>query len=128
MPGVLHRMRNRFQRLAIGLLVLAPALLRAHEVIVEQTVAMTVQPRDGRLSVQLHIPAPALGGVQLPKNPDGTLDPARLDEPLRIVAADTARSLDLQQHDVVLAQPVATARLGADRASIDVELIYQTAD
>jgi hypothetical protein len=48
-------------------------------------------------------------------------------ERLRLVAADFARNLELQQGDTVLPATVDSARPGADGASIDVELRYPNA-
>jgi hypothetical protein len=109
---------------AAGILVLT-ALVRAHDVAVEQIVEVTVQPRGDELAVRLHVPASALGDAQLPALGDGTLDTARLAGPLQITAAETARALDLQQDDTVLALLRSSASVGSDRRSVDIELAYR---
>jgi len=112
--------------LVLAALICASALVRGHEVPVEQVVEMTVQPQGDRLSVRMHIPATVLAAAKLPRLSDGTLDGAGSDGPLRIVAADAARNLDLWQDETALASPEMTARIAADRVSVDVDLLYQT--
>jgi len=102
---------------------LLPVVLRAHD-ISDQIVDIVVQPRGETLAVRVHVPAAVLGYAKLPRLDDGTLNVAGLDGPLRIVAADVARNLDIQQADQTLAAPTATASVGADRNSVDVDLTY----
>ena len=85
---------------------------------------MTVQPRGDRLIVRAHIPATALADARLPRLAGGTLDLTTIEQPLLVVAADTARNLDVQHGRVSLGSPQMTAHVGADRASVDVELTY----
>ena len=118
-------MRHRW--LALGGCVLMSAVVCAHDVPVEQRVEMTVQPQGDRLTVRMHVPVTALGDARLPRLPDGTLDPARIDGPLQIVSAEVVRNLDMQQDETALSAPVTTATLGADRASVDLELTYRVA-
>jgi hypothetical protein len=108
----------------IGGCLLAPTLAYGHDVTVDQVVEMTVRPLGNRLLVRLHVPATVLGEAKLPRLDDGRLDPAAVDRLLPVVAADTARNLDLRQDDVSLGSPVAMATLGADHVSVDVELEY----
>jgi hypothetical protein len=94
----------------------------AHEIVVEQIVEVTVAPRGSQLVVQMHVPAAVLVDARLPHRPDGTLDADATS--LAIVAADLARNLDVRQADAALAMPIASARIGADRRSIDLDLTY----
>jgi hypothetical protein len=96
----------------------------AHEVIVDQVVDVVVMPNGTQLIVRLHVPVTVIGDANLPRLSNRLLDVTRIADALPIVAADIARNLDVQQGDEVLPDPVATARVGADRASIDVELTY----
>ena len=96
----------------------------AHELFFAQVVEMVVEPQGNQLLVRLHVPVTVLGDANLPRLSNRTLDLTRIGDALPIVAADIARNLDVQQGDEVLPDPVATARVGADRASIDVELTY----
>jgi len=98
------------------------ATLSAHEVIVEPIVDLTLEPQGDRLLVRLHVPAAVTGDAGLPGLLRG--DPAAIGDRLRIVAADIARNLDLQQEDASLADPAVTVRPGDDRTSIEVELRY----
>ena len=98
--------------------------LSAHEVIVDQVIDMVVEPHGDRLLVHLHLPATVLGDANLPRLAGGLLDPAIGADRLQAVAMDVARNLDLQQTDIGLPEPAATARIGADRASVDVDLQY----
>ena len=96
----------------------------AHDIAVEQPVEMVVQPQGARLVVRLHVPTTLLPEAKLPRLQDGQFDAPAIDGLLRIVAADIARNLDVRQEDAPLAAPTTTVRVGADRASIDVELVY----
>ncbi len=104
------------------LMAVCSAVLLAHEVVVEQIVEVTVAPRGDQLVVQMHVPAAVLADARLPHRADGTLDADAA--ALAIVAADPARNLDVRQNDAALAMPKASARIGADRTSIDVDLTY----
>jgi len=96
----------------------------AHDIAVEQPVEMVVQPQGARLVVRLNVPATLLAEAKLPRLQDGQLDAPAIDGVLSIVAADIARNLEVRQEDVPLAAPTTTVRVGADRMSIDVELVY----
>jgi hypothetical protein len=98
------------------------ATLSAHEVIVEPIVDLTLEPQGDRLLVRLHVPAAVTGDAGLPGLLRG--DPAAIGDRLRIVAADIARNLDLQQEEASLADPAVTVRPADDRTSIEVELRY----
>jgi hypothetical protein len=108
---------------ALVALVVGAARLSAHEVVVEQIVEATFTPRQATLVVTLHVPTAAVGDPGLPGLLQGN-DAAAIEERLRIVAADIARNLDVQQADTNLPAPVATVRPGSGGASIDVELRY----
>jgi len=112
---------RRLAPLVAGLLL--ATTLGAHD-ISDQIVDITVQPQGERLVVRLHVPTSVLGYAKLPRLTDGTLDVDALDGPLRVVAADIARNLDLQQAERTLAASSATAAVGADRRSVDVDLTY----
>ena len=111
---------------AILVLLMAQAPLSAHQVVVYQIVEMTVEPQNDRLVVGLHVPASVAGDPALTRLLQ-TGDEAALEDHLRIVGSDIARSLDIQQEEATLPAPVATVRPGADRASIDVVLRYDIA-
>ena len=96
----------------------------AHDIAVEQPVEMVVQPQGARLVVRLNVPATLLAEAKLPRLQDGQLDAPAIDGVLSIVAADIARNLEVRQEDAPLAAPTTTVRVGADRTSIDVELVY----
>jgi hypothetical protein len=113
-------------RLVAIALVIALAPVSAHDVIVDQVVDVVVMPNGNQLIVRLHVPVTVLGDANLPRLTNRTLDVTRIADALPVVAADIARNLDVQQGDEVLPDPVATARVGADRASIDVQLTYPT--
>ena len=108
--------------LAIGLV---PAF--AHEVPVEHVVDMVIEPRAADLVVRVHLPVAVVSGATaVTPNapvPDGALSPDRL----RLVAADFAHNLELQQGDVVLPAAVESATPGADGAAVDVQLRYLNA-
>ncbi len=67
-----------------------------------------------------------LAEANLPRLADATIDTSRVRPLLAGIAADVARNLDLQQGENALPAPTASARLGADRRSVDVELAYAT--
>jgi hypothetical protein len=117
-------LNRRLGILVATMLVMPMALVSAHDVIVDQVVEMVVEPLGDQLVVRLHVPVAVLGDANLPRLSGQGLDPTRIGDALQIVAADIARNLDVQQGDDVLPEPIATARAGADRASIDVELRY----
>jgi len=110
--------------IALAAIGLTPTTARAAAPPLEQVIDIVVQPRASELVVRLHVPAAALAGATLPHLPDGRLDPSTIDTPLRIVAADIARNLDVRQDDGTLGVPLAAARVGADQHSIEVELTY----
>jgi len=112
-------LRNLFAALAF---TAAVASLAAHEVIVEPIVDMTLEPQGDRLLVRLHVPAAVTGDAGLPGLLRG--DAAAIGDRLRIVGADIAHNLDMQQGDVSLPDPAIIVRPGNDRRSIEVELRY----
>jgi hypothetical protein len=120
-----HRAARRLCAAAVVTLFLAP--LSAHEVIVEQRVEMTLAPGGDHLTVTLHVPAALSGDRELPAVLAGG-DATAIDARLRIVAADLAHNLDIEQGDTSLPAPAIVARRGADGASIDIALRYATVD
>jgi hypothetical protein len=105
---------------------LAPAF--AHEVPVEHVVDIVVDPRGSDLVVRVHLPAAVVSGTSAAGVSGPLVDAAVSPERLRVVAADLAHNLELQQGDAVLPATVASARLAADNASIDIELRYPRHD
>lgn len=103
---------------------LTVARLLAHDVVVDQVIDMSVETRGPQLVVHLHVPATVLGDANVPRLPDRTIDPSRTTPLLPGIAADVARNLDLQQGGNALPAPTATARLGDDRRSVEIELAY----
>ena len=118
-PGI----RARFTLLVLLALAASRGLI-AHDVPIEHVVDLVVEPRGGDLLVRAHLPAAVVGDANLPRQLDGTFDPGAVADRLPIIAADFARNLDLQQGDASLLPTVDAARIGADRASIDIELRY----
>ncbi|HEY1909438.1 MAG TPA: hypothetical protein VGG73_00835 [Vicinamibacterales bacterium] len=105
-------------------LALTGTRLLAHDVVVDQVIDMNIAVRGPQLVVHLHVPATALADANLPRLPDRTIDPSRARPLLAGIAADVARNLDLQQGENRFAAPTATARVGDDQKSVDVELVY----
>jgi hypothetical protein len=116
------RQRRVWHLFAVLAFAVGIATLSAHEVIVEPIVDLTLEPQGDRLLVRLHVPAEVTGDAGLPGLLRG--DPAAVGDRLRIVAADIARNLDLQQEAASLADPAVTVRPADDRTSIEVELRY----
>jgi hypothetical protein len=118
--------RPTFTALVLAAACLLGPAVGAHDVIVDQVVAMRVQPRNGQLLVHLHVPATALGDAKLPLRDDGTLDPAA-DRQIDVVAADIARNLDIWRDGAPFAVPTVSAAIASDRKAIDVDLVYALA-
>ena len=117
--------RHAWRAFALLVLVLGSTSIFAHEVVVEQIVEMTLAHQGDALLVRLRVPAAAAGDPGLPGLLE-TGDAATLEDRLRIVAADIAHNLDIQQGDATLPDPVVSVRRAAGEASIDVELRYPT--
>ena len=100
----------RFVRAALVLTAcaLAPVVLSAHEVPVEQRIDMSMQRQGDRLVVRMRVPAALLG-----------------EAPIQIAAADAARNLDVRQDDASLPAPALSAVTGTDRVWTDIELTYR---
>jgi hypothetical protein len=100
----------RFVRAALVLTAcaLAPVVLSAHEVPVEQRIDMSMQRQGDRLVVRMRLPAALLG-----------------DAPIQVAAADAARNLDVRQDDASLPTPALSAVTGTDRVWTDIELTYR---
>lgn len=99
------------------------ATLSAHEIVVPQVVEMRLAPQGDALVVGLKVPAAVAGDSSLTGLLKGG-DTATLEEHLRLVAADIARNLDMQEGETTLPQPAATVRRAPDGAAIEVELRY----
>src|SRR5215470_13270775 len=106
-------MRSSSRALAVAIVasLSLAATIRAHDMS-DQIVDVAVQPQGDRLAVRLHVPIAVLGYARLPRLTDGTLNAAALDGPLRVVAADIARNLDIQQGERTLAVSTAAAAAG----------------
>ena len=115
--------RRRLWSVPLTLIALGPAALGAHEVIVEQIVAMTLTPQNGTLVVGLHVPATAAGDPSLVGLLKGG-DSGALVEQMQIVSADIARNLDVQQGGAALTNPATTSIAARTISSIDVTLRY----
>ena len=89
---------------AVGACVLMSAMVSAHDVVVEQIVQIAMHVTGDRLAVQMRVPVTALADGTLPRLPDGGLDASAIAGPLRIVAADAVRNLDVQQDGISLPQ------------------------
>ena len=121
---VMKPAQARVRKLLILLvLALGQAPLFAHEIVLPQIVEMQIAPQGDALVVGLKVPAAVAGDSSLPGLLKGG-DTAALEEHLRIVAADIARNLDIQEGETTLPQPAATVRRAPDGASIEVELRY----
>jgi len=89
--------------LAVACALLAAATrVAAHDVPLEQIVPMFVSENGADLVVLARIPTALLADANLPKSADGYLILADIDPAVRLVAADLARSLELEQDDVAL--------------------------
>jgi len=100
------------------------ATLRAHEVIVEQIVRITVAAETSRLDVHANIPASLLNDAGLARMDDGRIDATISPDALQAIAVDVARNLDMRKDGVALPATKATAQLGADRQSVNVDVAY----
>src|SRR5258705_240744 len=98
-------------------LTVAWATAISTHVALARTVAWTRNLEGARRLVRLPAPAAVTGDAGLPGLLRG--DAAATGDRLRIVAADVAHNLDMQQEDVNLADPAVTVRPGDDRASIE---------
>ena len=118
---------KRLLAIVVAACLLAASTLRAHDVVVEEIVQIAMRVADGRLAVQMRVPVIVLAGLTLPRLPDGTLDTATIAEPLRIVAADAVRNLDVQQDGTSLPQTNFATRLSVDRTAVEVDVTYPLA-
>lgn len=101
--------------------------LRAHEVVVEQIAKVIVAPHPNQLDVRVEIPATLLNDAGLARQDDGRIDPKISGTVLQTIAVDVARNLDMRRDGVALPVTRATAELGADGRSVDVNVIYALA-
>lgn len=118
---------KRLLAIVVAACLTATATISAHDVVVEEIVQITMRVADGRLGVQMRVPVTVLAGLTLPRLPDGTLDAATIAEPLRIVAADAVRNLDVQQDGTSLPHTDFVTRLSVDRTTVEVDLAYPLA-
>ena len=109
---------------AAGACALMSVMVSAHDVVVEQIVQIAMHVTGDRLAVQMRVPVTALADGTLPRLPDGGLDASAIAGPLRIVAADAVRNVDVQQDGTSLPQLDFATRLSADRASVEVDINY----
>ena len=101
--------------------------LRAHEVVVEQIAKVIVAPHANQLDVRVEIPVTLLNDAGLARHDDGRIDPGSGGTVLQTIAVDVARNLDMRRDGVALPVTRATAELGADGRSVDVNVIYALA-
>src|ERR1700680_181773 len=133
--SVMDRRRLSFVLLT-ALLTAAPVVpVRAHDVPLEVVTFVSVE--GPRLLVLARVPIALLADAHLPSRPDGFLDLQAIDGPLRAVAGDVARNLDVMAGErplplpsaawAVLPRPdasfdtyeAALARFAAPRAPVD---------
>lgn len=118
---------KRLLAIVVAVCLTATATISAHDVVVEEIVQIAMRVADGRLAVQMRVPVTVLADLTLPRLPDGTLDTATIAGPLRIVAADAVRNLDVQQDGTSLPQSNFATRLSADRTTVEVDVTYPLA-
>lgn len=98
----------------------------AHDLIQEQVVQVTMKVSGGALDVHLQVPVAVLAESTLPRTTAGALDTSNIAEPLRIVAADALRNLDVLQDGRALQQTAFSARLSADNTVVEAVASYAT--
>src|SRR5262249_54736057 len=116
--------RPMLTRLVLIICLAPGAMVRAHEVTIEDVVEMVVEPRGKQLVVHLDLPAAVLTDAKLPGLADGSFDTVGIAELLRVVAPDLARNLDVRQGDGLPAARRTRAQVGSDRRSIQVDFTY----
>jgi hypothetical protein len=111
--------RRRLSFVLLAALVAAPlGPLRAHDVPLEVVTFVSVE--GPRLLVLARVPIALLADAHLPTRPDGFLDLQAIDGPLRAVAGDVAKNLDVMAGERPLPLPsVAWAVLPRPDASFD---------
>lgn len=119
---------------AIGCLVLSLTTVSAHDVPLEQIVTISVSASRSPITVSVRIPTALLADANLPKTETGHLRLDQMEPALRVVAADVANTLAVEQDETPL--PVRSSRAvlvvtepGAqqvfwNQASVDVEITY----
>ena len=125
--AVAHIHMKRLFAILVATCLLATASISAHDVVVEEIVQITMRVADGRLAVQMRVPVMVLADLTLPRLPDGTLDTATIAEPLRIVAADAVRNLDVQQDGTSLPHTDLATRSSVDRTAVEIDVTYPLA-
>ena len=110
----------------VGACLAMAAIADAHDVVEEQIVQIVMRITGDRLSVNMRIPVAVLSDPALPRRSDGTLDLSAIAEPVRIVAGDAARNLDVRQNGASVPQMSFASRLSPDAVSIEVDATYST--
>jgi len=105
-------------------IVMTCASLRAHEVVLEQIVRMTVAATDNRLDARISIPASLLSDAGLGRTDDGRIDPSVGPAAMQAVAADVARNLDVRKDGFALSVATAAAQLEDEGRSVGVSVTY----
>jgi len=110
---------RRLSFVLLTALVAAPVVpLRAHDVPLEVVTIVSVE--ESRLLVLARIPIAVLADAHLPTRPDGFLNLQAIEGPLRAVAGDVAKNLDVMAADRPLPLPSAVwALLPRADASFD---------
>src|ERR1700691_4119159 len=98
--------RRRLSFVLTALLTAAPVIpVRAHEVPLEVVTFVSVE--GPHLLVLARVPIALLADAHLPTRPDGFLDLQTIDGPLRAVAGDVAKNLDVMEDERPLPMPSA---------------------
>ncbi|MFN7985172.1 MAG: hypothetical protein U0Q11_25305 [Vicinamibacterales bacterium] len=87
---------------------------------------LTMRVEAGALAVHLRFPVSVLADSTLPRNADGALDTSNIAEPLRIVAADAVRNLDVLQDGRALQQTAFSAHLSPDNTTVEADATFTT--
>ena len=111
---------------ALTLLLLSARPVSAHDLIQEQVVQVTMRVDAGALAVHLQFPVSVLADSTLPRTADGALDTSNIAEPLRIVAADAMRNLDVLQDGRALQQTAFSAHLSPDNTTVEADATFTT--
>ncbi len=116
-----------FARLLALAVVLASAhRVAAHDLIQEQLVQVSMRLQGATLGVHLQLPVTVLAESTLPRTTDGALDLSNIAEPLRIVAADAIRNLDVLEDGQALQQTAFASRLSPDNSTVEADVSFTT--
>src|SRR5580700_9470515 len=105
----MDRRRRSFVLLTALLTAALIIPVRAHEVPLEVVTFVSVE--GPHLVVLARVPTALLADAHLPTRPDGFLDLQAIDGPLRAVAGDVAKNLDVKAGERPLALPFAAWRI-----------------